>query len=181
MKKLIITAAPNKWSFTHAISNEIFNKYKDSEIIDLYDKKYRLDFLEFENKREMPKKDKIKLIQQKIKESDEIIFVFPVWWWSMPAIMKNMFDSVFISSFAFEYWSEWKKELLTDKIWSVIATCDAPANIYLENSDWTWINLKTYFEKSLFWFCGIKMWNFKLFWEFRTSSEDERKEFLENF
>ena len=181
MKKLIITATPNKWSFTHAISNEIVNKYKDSEIIDLYDKKYRLDFLEFENKREMPKKDTIKLIQKKIKNSDEIIFVFPIWWWNMPAIMKNMFDSVFISGFAFEYWPEGKKELLTDKIWSVIATCDAPANIYLENSDWTWINLKTYFEKSLFWFCGIKMWKFKLFWEFRTSSEDERKEFLENF
>jgi putative NADPH-quinone reductase len=98
----------------------------------------------------------------------------------MPAIMKNMFDSVFISGFAFEYWPEWKKELLTDKIWSVISTCDAPANIYLENSDWTWVNLKTYFEKALFWFCGIKMWDFKLFWEFRVSSEEKREKFLES-
>jgi len=180
MKKLIITAAPNKWSFTHAIANRLIEKYKDSEILDLYDEKYKLDFLEFENKRAMLEKEKIKLIQEKILSSNEIIFIFPVWWGSMPAIMKNMFDSVFISGFAFEYWTEWKKELLIDKIGSVIATCDAPANIYLENSNWTWVNLKTYFEKSLFWFCWIKMWNFKLYWELRTSSEKERKEFLEN-
>ncbi len=180
IKKLIITAAPNKWSFTHAIANQINEKYKNSEIIDLYSNDYKLDFLYFENKKEMTLIDWIKKIQEKIKSADEIIFIFPVWWGNMPAIMKNMFDSVFVSWFAFEYWAEWKKDLLSDKIWSVIATCDAPANIYLENSDWTWINLKTYFEKSLFWFCGIKIKDFKLFWELRASNEEERKKFLEN-
>ncbi len=180
MKKLIITAAPNKSSFTHAIADRIKEKNNNSEILNLYSNDYKLDFLDFQNKREMTLTDWIKKIQEKITDSDEIIFVFPVWWGGMPAIMKNMFDSVFISWFAFEYWAEWKKELLTDKIWTVIATCDAPANIYLENSDWTWVNLKTYFEKSLFWFCGIKMWDFKLFWELRASSESDRKEFLEN-
>ncbi len=180
MKKLIITATPNKESFTSAIANKLLKKYKNSEIIDLYDQKYKLDFLIFEDKRNMPKNDKIELIQQKIKESEEIIFVFPVWWGSLPAIMKNMFDSVFISDFAFYYDESWKHELLNDKFWSIIATCDAPANIYLENSDWTWVNLKTYFEKALFWFCGVKMKDFKLIWSLREKTEEERKEILEN-
>jgi len=179
-KKLIITSAPNKSSFTHTIAEKLLEKNPNSEVINLYDEKYKLDFLEFENKRQMPEKQKIKLIQEKIKDFNEIVFVFPVWWGWVPAIMKNMFDSVFISGFAFEYWAEWKKELLNDKIGSVIATCDAPANIYLENNDWTWVNLKTYFEKSLFWFCWIKMWDFKLFWEFRKSKKEEKKEFLES-
>jgi putative NADPH-quinone reductase len=96
----------------------------------------------------------------------------------MPAIMKNMFDSVFISGFAFKYWTEWKEDLLVWKKGSVIATCDAPSKIYLENSNWTWINLKTYFEKSLFWFCGIEMNDFKLFWNFRSSNENEKISFL---
>jgi NAD(P)H dehydrogenase (quinone) len=103
MKKLIITAAPNKSSFTHKIALKLKEKYINSEIINLYDNKYKLDFLEFENKRAMPEKETIKLIQEKIKSFEEIIFVFPVWWGGMPAIMKNMFDSVFISGFAFEY------------------------------------------------------------------------------
>ncbi len=181
MKKLIITAAPNKGSFTHAIANSIVGKNNDAEIIDLYSDEYSLTFLDFQNKREMELTDWIKKIQNKIKDSDETIFVFPVWWGNMPAIMKNMFDSVFVSGFAFEYWAEWKKDLLTDKKWSVFATCDAPANIYLENSDWTWVNLKTYFEKSLFWFCGIKMNDFKLFGELRASSLDDREKFLKSF
>jgi len=180
MKKIIITAAPNKSSFTHAIANSIVSKNSDAEIIDLYSDEYNLTFLDFQNKREMEITTWIKKIQDKIKESDEIIFVFPVWWGNMPAIMKNMFDSVFVSGFAFEYWPEWKKDLLIDKKGSVIATCDAPADIYLENSDWTGINLKTYFEKSLFWFCGIKMNDFKLFWELRASSLDDRENFLKS-
>lgn len=180
MKKLIITAAPNTWSFTHAIAEKIVEKNDNSEIINLYSKEYSLDFLNFQDKRNMPENEIIKYIQEKIMSSDEMVFVFPVWWSGIPAILKNFFDSVFISGFAFEYWAEWKKELLTDKKASVIATCDAPANIYLENSDWTWVNLKTYFDKSLFWFCGVKMTDFKLYWELRASTEDERKEFLEN-
>jgi NAD(P)H dehydrogenase (quinone) len=78
-------------------------KYNKSEIINLYDEKYKLDFLSFEDKKEIPKNDTIKFIQEKIISCEEIIFVFPVWWGGMPAIMKNMFDSVFISGFAFKY------------------------------------------------------------------------------
>jgi putative NADPH-quinone reductase len=103
MKKLIITAAPNKSSFTHKIANRLSEKYSSSEIINLYDEKYSLDFLNFQNKREMPEVENIKLIQEKIRNSEELVFVFPVWWGNMPAVMKNFFDSVFISGFAFEY------------------------------------------------------------------------------
>jgi putative NADPH-quinone reductase len=54
----------------------------------------------------MPEVENIKSIQEKIKNSEELIFVFPVWWGSMPAVMKNFFDSVFITGFAFEYGAE---------------------------------------------------------------------------
>jgi len=57
--KLIFTAAPNKSSFTHAIAEKLLEKNPNSEIINLYDEKYKLDFLEFENKRQMPEKQKL--------------------------------------------------------------------------------------------------------------------------
>ena len=179
MKTLVITAAPNKESFTHAIWNKILDKNSENEIINLYLEEYKLDFLEFENKKDIPENQMVKKIQEKITASDELIFVFPVWWGWIPAIMKNFFDSVFISGFAFEYTVEWKKELLTDKTAKVISTCDAPANIYGENSAWTWVNLETYFDKSLFWFCGIKMTSFTLLWELRATTLDDREKFLE--
>ena len=180
VKTLIITAAPNRKSFTHAIWNKILENNSDSEIINLYSEEYKLDFLQFENKREFPENQMVKKIQEKITDCDELVFVFPVWWSWVPAIMKNFFDSVFISGFAFEYGAEWKKELLTSKTAKVISTCDAPANIYGENSAWTWVNLKTYFDKSIFWFCVIKMTGFTLLWELRATSLEDRENFLEN-
>lgn len=32
--------------------------------------------------------------QQRILNSDELIFIFPIWWESMPAMMKGFFDKV---------------------------------------------------------------------------------------
>jgi putative NADPH-quinone reductase len=80
MKTLIITAAPHKTSFTHNIAKSYLEKNKDSEIIDLYDEKYSQKFLKFENMREMPKDSVKDLIQKKMSEVDEYVFVFPVWW-----------------------------------------------------------------------------------------------------
>lgn len=183
MKSIIFTAAPNKSSFTHLLSNAykdwVLSINNDVEIINLYDPEYKLDFLEFEDKREIPENDIIKIIQAKINSSGEIIFIFPIWWGWVPAIMKNFIDSVFISWFAFEYAKEWKKELLSNKKWKIIATCDAPSNIYWENSDWTGINLKTYFEKSVFGFCWIKPAWFKIIWELRTKNIDDRNKILD--
>lgn len=180
MKKLIIYSAPNKSSFTHKIVAKLKEKYPNSELIDLYSNEYKLDFLKFENKNEIPENKVVKKIQNKILESDEMIFVFPIWWGNCPAIMKNMIDSVFISWFAFEYNKDGKKELLTDKKASIIATCDAPWNIYLENSNWTWINLKDYFEKAIFWFSGIKMNNFLLIDKLRERRKTDENNILEN-
>lgn len=180
MKKLIIYSAPNKSSFTHKIVAKLKEKYPNSELIDLYSNEYKLDFLKFENKNEIPENKVVKKIQNKILESDEMIFVFPIWWGNCPAIMKNMIDSVFISWFAFKYNKDGKKELLTDKKAYIIATCDAPWNIYLENSNWTWINLKDYFEKAIFWFSGIKMNNFLLIDKLRERRKTDENNILEN-
>jgi len=178
MKKLIIYSAPHKSSFTHKIVKKLKEKYPKSKLIDLYSDEYKLDFLQFEDKRNIPLNPIIEKIQNKILEANEIIFVFPVWWWNCPAIMKNMIDSVFTSWFAFEYWPEWKKELLTDKKGSIIATCDAPWEIY-ENCDISWINLKLYFKNSIFWFCWIKLNKFILIDKLRERRKIQEKEILE--
>lgn len=39
--------------------------------------------------------------QEKILQADLIIIQFPLWWYSMPAILKGWFDRVFVSGFAF--------------------------------------------------------------------------------
>lgn len=41
--------------------------------------------------------------QEKIRESDQLIFIHPVWWNSPPAVLKGFFDKVLTPGFAFKY------------------------------------------------------------------------------
>ncbi|CCH61961.1 hypothetical protein TBLA_0F04280 [Henningerozyma blattae CBS 6284] len=41
--------------------------------------------------------------QAKIEWADLIIFQFPLWWYSMPAILKGWFDRVFSNGFAYGF------------------------------------------------------------------------------
>ncbi len=40
--------------------------------------------------------------QQRIDGADHLILVHPVYWWSMPAVLKGWIDRVFVSGWAFE-------------------------------------------------------------------------------
>jgi multimeric flavodoxin WrbA len=45
--------------------------------------------------------DDILTEQRKVADADLVIFHFPVWWFSMPAILKGWFDRVFSRGFAY--------------------------------------------------------------------------------
>ncbi len=95
MKKLIIKAHPSSQWFTHKIAESYSDWAKDAhcdvEIIDLYDEDFHQDYLKFEDKKIFwEDKNRLK-IQNKINEASELVFIFPVWWWDAPAIMKNFF------------------------------------------------------------------------------------------
>ncbi|OAN67253.1 NAD(P)H-dependent oxidoreductase [Sphingomonas sp. TDK1] len=40
--------------------------------------------------------------QRRLDRADHLILVYPVYWWSMPALLKGWIDRVFISGWAFE-------------------------------------------------------------------------------
>ncbi len=39
--------------------------------------------------------------QNRIKQADHLVFVFPIWWEVMPALLKGFIDKVFIKDFAY--------------------------------------------------------------------------------
>jgi NAD(P)H dehydrogenase (quinone) len=107
MKILIIYAHPKHEGHCATILHEVESNLKsrsiDYEIIDLYKIHFdpRLKSTElvkpFEN-------DPIILdLQDKVKHHDLLIFIYPVWWNSMPAILKGFIDRVFSAGFAFRY------------------------------------------------------------------------------
>jgi len=62
-----------------------------------------------------------------IKEADKLIFIFPIWWSGMPAILKGFIDRVFVSGFAYSYKKIGLEGHLKGKSAWIITTMDAPA------------------------------------------------------
>ena len=179
MKQLIITAHPSSEWFTHKIAQR-FKKvaekcWNEVELIDLYDKKYKQEFCHFEKMGDLNRSDPVRdLFHEKLSWADEYIFVFPVWWSFMPAIMKNFFDVNFSSGFAFRYDKTWKAhKLLTWKKAKVFSTCDGPwffYKVFLFP-----VVLKPYFSMNLLGFCGIKVTDFVLFDKMRDKKQDDTR------
>ena len=96
MHTLIVTAHPSSKGFTHSIANSFAKGLEASnntfEILDLYKTELQQSFLSFENIRELPLDENKIMIQSKITLADELIFVHPIWWGGMPAILKNFID-----------------------------------------------------------------------------------------
>ncbi len=92
--------------------------------------------------------------QRLIKWANHIVIIFPVWWGSIPALLKGFFDRILLPGYAFKYRENspyWDK-LLSGKSGRLIVTSDAPV--------W-WLYL-TYFHPAvnmmkgaILEFCGI--------------------------
>ena len=177
-KTLIIKSAPNSTSFTHQIANSyakwLENKWEKFEIIDLYDEKFSQKFLKFENTNNRWEDSVRSLIQQKMTQADEYVFIFPVWWWWVPAILKNFFDSNLTYWFAYKFSKKWQEKLLSNKTAKVFCTSWAPWFIY-KCPLFMWISLKCFFKKAIFGFCGIKLKWFEIYWKMREISEEKRE------
>ncbi len=165
MKILIIVANPIENSF----SFEMANRYKELaisqnyevEIIDLYRTEYQQPFLTFDNANGLKTTPEMKYFHNKISQADELVFVFPYWWGSMPAILKNFIDWNFSKGFAFEYVNSKPKGLLNGKNVKIFTTTGAPSFIYKI----TGVNkrLKKMFQKQIIEFCGMKLKSFNIY------------------
>lgn len=61
--------------------------------------------------------------QEIIKKTSHIIFIFPIWWGTMPAILKGFFDKVLLKDIAFNYENGWTPLLNINRA-TVITTSD---------------------------------------------------------
>ncbi len=179
MKKfLIITAHPSTKGFTHRIAESFktgaISKGHEVELLDLYKTDLQISFLKFENKEDLRNlNDNVKALQEKIKNSTDLVFVHPLWWMGTPAIMKNFFDNVFTSHFAFQYIDGKPVGLLKDKNAHVFFTCDG-------NMWWFKIGIFLLKPIKLFWslgllhFCGIRHQTLMVFDTMFKRTEGER-------
>ncbi|MBI2047931.1 MAG: NAD(P)H-dependent oxidoreductase [Parcubacteria group bacterium] len=67
--------------------------------------------------------------QESMKWADHIVITYPNWWVTMPALLKGLFDRIFLPGFAFRFHKDrpysWEK-LLQRKTGRIIVTMDTP-------------------------------------------------------
>lgn len=182
MKKLIIIAqSTSKW-FTHQIAKTYKNTslwyWDEVEIIDLYKEENKQPYLEFENMKILNDDPNRIRFQEKIKWADELVFIFPIWWGNMPAILKNFIDTNFEAWFAYKFmkWHAVPKKLLKWKTAKIYTTCDWYAIIY--NNLFCPMYLEQYLKMYVFWVFGIEVTEYELYSKMRKKTQEEKDEIL---
>lgn len=121
MKNLIIYAHPNSVSLNHFFKQTVVESLekKGEEVIvrDLNEISFNpvLSLEDMHGQRMGKVAADIKTEQDFIAWADQLIFIYPIWWTGMPAIMKGFIDRVFSYGFAYRYDQGVQKGLLTGK------------------------------------------------------------------
>ena len=117
-------------------------------------------------------------IQQAITWANHLVFVYPIWWGAMPALLKGFFDRVFLPGYAFKYRDKsqlWDK-LLAGRSAHVIVTMDTPP----------WYFRLIYkmpghhqIKKTILEFCGVKPVKITSLGPVRFASSAQRDKWLQ--
>lgn len=116
--------------------------------------------------------------QEKIKWAEHVVWIYPVWWGGLPALLKGFIDRTFLPGFAFgkRENSLWWDKLLTGRSARIISTLDQPAWYYwLLNGRPTYYSMK----RMTLEFCGIKPVRTTTIGPIRLSKDEYRKKWLQ--
>lgn len=72
----------------------------------------------------------IKIEMEKLSWSEHIIFQFPLWWFSAPAILKGWLDRVLVKGFAYDTNKAFSDGLLKGRTTSLIVTTQSAESAY---------------------------------------------------
>ena len=139
MKNLIIYAHPNPASLNHFFKQTVLESLENSaeEIIirDLNEINFNpvLSLDDMSGQRMGQVAEDVQKEQDFISWADRIIFIYPIWWTGMPAIMKGYIDRVFSYGFAYRYDQGIQKGLLAGKK-AVIINSHGKSNAEYEES-----------------------------------------------
>jgi len=184
MKKiLLINAHPNKNSFCNALADKYIEGIEkaDNEVKILNLQDLGLEkFIKYKHEENPELPPDLLKAQTMITWADHLVFVYPNWWATPPALLKIFFEMVFTSGFAYKYKKstgfapKWDR-LLPNKSARVIVTMDSPPWYY----KWFVGNPGFKMMKDIMNFCGIKPVYENYFGSVKMSSERQRKAWLE--
>ncbi len=181
MKILIINGHPDSESFNFALAKSykkgaIASGAEVQEII-IRDLNFNPN-LEYGYRKRTELETDLIDSQEKIIWADHLVWIYPVWWGSVPAMLKGFIDRVFLPGFAFQKIenSVWWDKLLKNKTARIISTLDQPAWYYWLINRQPSNNMM---KKLVLEFCGISPVRITSIGPLRLSKTEYRQKWLE--
>ena len=178
MKTLIIYASPHDEGHTGSFLKQtkalLESKNEAYDVIDLYKENYdpilhANELYTSEGKDVAPENIKY---QEMIKAATSLIFIYPVWWQNMPAILKGFLDKTLLSGFAFTYKGKMPVGLLKGKKAAVFTSSGGPRFFnYFFAKD----RAQRVMTHNTLKFCGIKSKSYSIGSASRFSDSQEAK------
>jgi NAD(P)H dehydrogenase (quinone) len=131
-------------------------KFKATAGQDDFTELYNEDFFDLQKEQSMALQnhsfsEDIIIEHQLLSEADLIIFQFPLWWESMPALMKGYIDRVFSMG-----WAYGGGKALAGKNFLVSTTTGAPDFVWIPENRWTIKDVLKHLFTGTFGLCGMQ-------------------------
>lgn len=179
-KILIINGHPNKESFNQALATAYEDgAVKSGAVVSMIHIR-ELQFnpnLQFGYTKRMDLEPDLLDSLEKIKAADHLIWIHPVWWGGMPAVMKGFIDRLFLPGLTYQYRenSMWWDKLLSGKTARIITTLDQPGWYYRLMYGRPSVNQ---LKKSTLEFCGIKPVKVTYVGIVKTATSEQRQKWI---
>lgn len=178
---LIINGHPNPDSFNYALSaayaEGVQNAGITPEYINIATLRFNPNLQYGYQKRTELEPDLLEAIE-KIKKADHLVWFFPMWWYSYPALMKGFIDRTFLPGITYQpiEGKPFPQKLLKGKTARIVVTSDTPRwydFLFMKSP------VINQFKKGTLNFCGISPVKITYIAPIKGSKETFRKDWLE--
>ncbi|MGF1669005.1 MAG: NAD(P)H-dependent oxidoreductase [Balneolaceae bacterium] len=182
MKKiLLINGHPDKESYNFALS-DAYKRGAAKSGAELREIQIReLDFdpnLQYGYRKPIDLEPDLEKAQELILWADHLVWVYPIWWSTVPAIMKGFLDRVLLPGFAFKHreGSPWWDRYLNGKTARLICTMDQPPWYF-----WVRYGAPSHraMKKLTLQFCGVNKVKITSIGPIRNSKPEFRKKWID--
>ena len=165
MHALIVIAHPNPKSLTHSVAAHVAEGLSLSdpghsfEVADLaaesFDPRFTGADLALHLREALPPAD-VAAEQARIDRADALVLIYPVYWWSMPALLKGWIDRVFTNGWAYDEGPDTRlvKKLRHLRV-HLVAIGGADMRTYARHGYFG--AMKTQIDHGIFDFCGARV------------------------
>lgn len=184
MKVLIVLGHPERGAFGRALAEsfaeEVMRAGHEATLADLHGEEFdpRMmpeDLAYYRGTGSLPAD--VAREQRRVDAADALVLVFPVYWWSMPALMKGWIDRVFTGGWAYEIDGDGKaRGRLADRPVLLLMTAGADAGSFARHGYDEAI--ATQIEKGIFGYCGIRGVRSVIFHDVEASDAEVRRNHL---